>query len=86
MFRSCAKSSSTRITPKALAWFGAGRPEVKVLAEKLMADGPEALNSKEKLIVMSDADVMSWLHRQIWLRPGDTLAPWWRTAIRRYAL
>jgi hypothetical protein len=27
---------------------------------------------------------MEWLHEQIWLRPGATLAPWWRTAIQEY--
>jgi hypothetical protein len=35
------------------------------------------------MLVMSDSDTMSWLHRQIWIRPGGTLAPWWQAAIRR---
>jgi membrane glycosyltransferase len=68
---------------EALALLGTGRPEVRVLGEKLLADGPESLKLQEKVLVMSDADTMSWLHRQIWLRPGGTLASWWQAAIRR---
>jgi membrane glycosyltransferase len=63
---------------------GAGKPEVRVLGAKLLAGGPEQLRPDEKLLVMSDADTMSWLHRQIWLRSGGTLAAWWQAAIRRY--
>jgi hypothetical protein len=32
----------------------------------------------------ADADSISWLHRQAWLRPSEILAPWWQAAIRRY--
>ena len=31
-----------------------------------------------------DANAMEWLHEQIWLRPGATLAPWWRSAMQEY--
>jgi hypothetical protein len=41
------------------------------------------LKPEEKVLIMSDADTMSWLHRQIWIRPGGTLAPWWQAAIRQ---
>jgi hypothetical protein len=34
---------------------------------------------------MSDAETLPWLHRQVWLRSGETLSPWWLSAIRRYA-
>jgi membrane glycosyltransferase len=67
------------------ARLGVGRPEVRDLAERMLARGPETLNAREKLLVLSDADVMPWLHRQAWIRPGDKLASWWQTAIRRYA-
>ncbi len=63
---------------------GAGRPEVRELGEKLLGEGPETLNVQEKILVLSDAEVMSWLHRQAWIRPGETLAGWWHAAIRRY--
>ncbi len=69
----------------ALVRLGAGQPEVRNLGEKLLAEGPDILKPSEKFLVMSDAETLSWLHRQIWLRPGTTLSPWWQTAIRRYA-
>ena len=70
---------------EALSQLGTGLPEVRALGEKLLADGPGALNPQEKVLVMSDADTMSWLHRQAWLRPGETLATQWRSGIRQYA-
>ena len=69
----------------ALAQLGAGKPEVKLLGEKLLSEGPTALKRDEKLLVLSDAATMSWLHRQVWLRPSESLAPWWQRAIRQYA-
>ena len=69
----------------ALARLGSGLPTARELGEKLLAQGPDALKPQEKALVMSDAETMPWLHRQIWLRPEETLAPWWRSAIRRYA-
>jgi membrane glycosyltransferase len=70
---------------EALARLGAGRPEVKVLAEKLLTSGPSALNPREKILVLSDADVLPWLHRQAWVRPSETMDSWWQRAIRQYA-
>ena len=64
---------------------GVGRMEVRELAERLLADGPQALSPREKMLVLSDATVMPWLHRQAWIRPGETLNGWWQTAIRRFA-
>jgi membrane glycosyltransferase len=68
-----------------LANLGVGQPQVRILGEKLLAEGPDALKPEEKLLVLSDAEGMSWLHRQVWIRPGETLAPWWQTTIRQYA-
>ena len=70
---------------EALNRLGVGRPEVRVLGEKLLVQGPEALNAREKLLVLSDADVMPWMHRQAWMRSGKSLASWWHGAIRQYA-
>ena len=70
---------------EAMARLGAGTPEVRALGEKLLNEGPDALKLEQKMQVMTDADVMSWLHRQVWLRPGDTLAAWWQVAIRQYS-
>jgi membrane glycosyltransferase len=70
---------------EALAKFGVGQPAVRALGEKLLAEGPDKLQLQEKMLVLSDADVMVWLHRQAWLRSADTLAAWWQPMIRRYA-
>ncbi|MCX6896915.1 MAG: glucans biosynthesis glucosyltransferase MdoH, partial [Verrucomicrobia bacterium] len=69
----------------ALAQLGVGAPEVRTLADKLLANGPDKLSAAEKALVLSDADVMVWLHRQAWLRPAGSLAAWWQPVIRRYA-
>ena len=77
-----------RLNPEyhdALARIGAGQPQVRALGEKLLAAGPDALEPSERLVVLSDADTVSWLHRQAWLRPAETLAPWWQDAIRQFA-
>jgi membrane glycosyltransferase len=70
---------------EALANLGVGQPLVRELGEKLLREGPEKLSTKEKLLVLSDATVMLWLHHQAWLRPPQELASWWQPAIRRYA-
>ena len=70
---------------EALAKIGVGKPEVRELGEKLLVQGPEALTAREKILVLSDADVMPWMHRQAWIRSGKSLATWWHNAIRQYA-
>ena len=70
---------------KALANLGAGAPGVRLLGERLLSKGIESLKPAEKILVMSDADVMSWLHRQVWLRSKKEVASSWRTAIRNHA-
>lgn len=64
---------------------GVGKPEIRSLAEQLLSRGPSALSLQEKMLVLNDADVMAWLHRQAWMRPSQTLASWWQTALQRYA-
>lgn len=68
----------------ALARLGAGSDAVRMLGEKLLAAGPEALTPAQKIQVLSDADTVLWLHRRAWLRPSETFAPWWQRAIRQY--
>jgi membrane glycosyltransferase len=67
---------------ESLAKLGVGTEAVRALGEKLLAAGPDALSPTQKLLVLSDADTMSWLHRWAWLRPSETFAPWWQQAIR----
>jgi membrane glycosyltransferase len=77
----------TRLNPvqaRALAEMGVGGPEIPRLRERLLTEGPEKLQRREKLLILSDAETMPWLHRQVWLRPAGTLAPWWQTAAREY--
>jgi membrane glycosyltransferase len=69
----------------AFARFCAGKPAARTLAEKWLAEGQGALKPDEQLLVLQDPDTMSWLHRQSWLRPRDTLAASWQDAIQRYA-
>lgn len=64
---------------------GVGTEAVRGLGEKLLAAGPDSLNTQEKLLLLSDANTMSWLHRWAWLRPSETFAPWWQQAIRSLA-
>jgi membrane glycosyltransferase len=70
---------------QALAELGVGRPEVRSLCERLLTEGPERLQRVEKLLILSDAELLPWLHRQAWLRPSETLAHWWQEQIREYA-
>ncbi|HTI99675.1 MAG TPA: glucans biosynthesis glucosyltransferase MdoH [Dongiaceae bacterium] len=69
----------------ALEQLGVGTPEVRSLAEKMLREGPQKMPVAETRLVLSDADVVVWLHRQAWLRPPEKLAAWWQPAIRRYA-
>jgi membrane glycosyltransferase len=68
-----------------LVRLGVGQSRVRALAETLLAEGPDSLKPEEKLLVLCDAETIGWLHRQAWLRPSESLAPWWQAAIRQYA-
>ncbi len=68
-----------------LVRLGAGREEVRTLGRKLLAEGPAQLTAAERLLVMTDAHAMVRLHQQAWLRPDESLAPWWRAAIQEYS-
>jgi membrane glycosyltransferase len=70
---------------QALIELGVGKPEVRALCEKLLAEGPDRLQRMEKLLILSDAEVLPWLHHQAWMRPSETLARWWQEQIRQYA-
>jgi len=59
--------------------------DVRKLGERLLALGPDALTNGEKLQILANEDIMSWIHRQVWLGRPEQLAPWWRASIRRFA-
>lgn len=70
---------------KALEDLGVGTSQMPALCERLLAEGPGRMLAREKILILSDAESLSWLHRQVWLRPAETLAPWWRNAARKFA-
>ena len=51
----------------------------------MLVAGPDKLTPAERLLITSDAQTMVWLHHEAWLRPGESLAPWWRASIREYS-
>jgi len=67
---------------QALTKLGVGGGQTRLLAENVLANGFQALNPNDQKLVLNDADTMSWLHRQLWLRPESTVAPSWRAAMR----
>ncbi len=46
--------------------------------EKLLAAGPSALTTAEKVALLSDAKSMDWLHHEIWRRDPKRLASGWQ--------
>jgi membrane glycosyltransferase len=54
------------------------------LRERLLSEGPDALSTKEKMALLLDANSMIWLHEELWRRPSDSVAEWWRLAMRQY--
>jgi membrane glycosyltransferase len=54
------------------------------LRQRLLQDGPGKFSTKEKMALLLDADSMIWLHRELWRCPSDSLAEWWRLAMRQY--
>jgi membrane glycosyltransferase len=69
---------------EAIARFEASGEDVRSIAEKLLLRGFEALHPSETMIILSDADSMAWMHRQIWLCAENVMASSWRNAIRSY--
>lgn len=54
------------------------------LRDRLLHEGPGKLTLKEKMALLSDAESMIVLHRQLWNTPAEALAEWWRLAMRQY--
>jgi membrane glycosyltransferase len=54
------------------------------LRERLVREGPEALNTRDLMAVLADVDSMVVLHEDIWAAPSLRLAPWWQAAIQHY--
>ena len=61
------------------------RADIRELGERLLTKGPDALNPGEELKLLCDAEIMSWAHQQVWLRPDKDLAPAWMSEIRAFS-
>ena len=56
------------------------------LRQRLVMEGPEALDRRELLAVLGDVGSMVALHEEIWSAPAAHLAPWWQRALQYYQL
>ena len=66
-----------RASEESREWFGQ-------LRRRLLREGPAGFSPKEKMALLLDADSMIWLHRELWTCPAESLAEWWRLAMRQY--
>jgi membrane glycosyltransferase len=64
---------------------GAGMPPARTLGERLLTEGSEFLKPAEKMLILSDPDTLSWLHRQAWFRANNQVNASWRAARRRFS-
>jgi membrane glycosyltransferase len=69
-------------TAEGFAANGTGSDRIRGLAERLLLEGPDGLTPTEHLLVLSDPEVVLWLHREVWRRPPKLLANWWNTESR----
>jgi membrane glycosyltransferase len=54
------------------------------LQVRLLREGPGRFTPKEKMALLLDPQSMIRLHRELWSLPSESLAEWWRLAMRQY--
>ena len=54
------------------------------LQVRLLREGPGRFTTKEKMALLLDPQSMIRLHRELWSLPSESLAEWWRLAMRQY--
>jgi len=54
------------------------------LSERLLTQGPAALNRREMLALLRNADSMTAIHDRLWKMPDRQLPDWWKMAMRHY--
>jgi membrane glycosyltransferase len=54
------------------------------LQARLLREGPAKFTTREKMALLLDPQSMILLHRELWSLPSDSLAEWWRLAMRQY--
>jgi membrane glycosyltransferase len=57
-----------------------GEPD-HALGERLLKEGPASLEPSEQMSILANADLTVWLHRELWRRPTQQLAPAWRVIV-----
>ncbi len=79
------------LDPELNQWHGAllaGWPDAPAdpaVAERLLREGPAALNRAEKLALLADAGAIRAMHQAMWHRPPEQLAAAWVEARDSYA-
>lgn len=63
---------------------GASRRYLRELSDRLLAKGPAALNRREQMILLRNAQAVTDLHERVWRLPEAQLSQWWRLAMRQY--
>jgi membrane glycosyltransferase len=56
----------------------------KGLCDRLLTRGPDALNRRELLALLRNADSMAHAHDLLWKMPNRLLPTWWTMAMRHY--
>ena len=56
------------------------------LRTKLIQQGPASLAGRELTAVLYDPDTVVQLHYELWSSSEETMAPFWKVAIRQYNL
>lgn len=54
------------------------------LSVRLLAQGPAALNRREQMVLLRNAQTVTDLHERVWHLPEAQLSPWWLMAMRHY--
>ena len=54
------------------------------LRQRLLREGPAGFSTREKMALLLDPQSMIRLHRELWSLPSESLADWWRLAMRQY--
>ena len=62
----------------------AAHKHLQELADTLLAKGPAALNRKEQMVLLRNAQAVTDLHERVWCLPEAKLSHWWRMAMRDY--
>ncbi len=58
--------------------------QLERLMTRLLTEGPDALEQRELMALLWDAEAMSKIHREIWRTREDRLHPWWQFAMHHY--